>query len=540
MPKFASDGRTPPRLTWVPWIVDADELGGAPVEQGMSPAALDVLYWTGTEWAPGPLAGAGGAPLTASYVTVALDPTLPNERALAVSSPATLTDGGAGGSITIGVQTFGAAQAGAVPLSGGGTANYLRADGTWAAPPGTGVTSVGATAPITTTGGLTPTIGVDDFTSIARGTVPASGGGTSNFLRADGSWAAPSSGAPVGASYVVMSLDGTLTSERVLAAEASVLALTDGGAGGNATISVATNGIGNTKIRQSTALSVVGRSANSLGNVADIAAVAASGAVLRESGSTIGFGAIATAGIANNAVTNAKLAQMAASTIKGNNTGGASDPLDLTAAQTTAMLDVFTSGAKGLAPASGGGSTNFLRADGTWSAPSGGAPTSASYVVMSLDGTLTSERVLAATAPVTVTDGGAGGNATIAVSTFAAGSSGIVPASGGGTTNFLRADGTWVSPGASSFSATSTDVSFTVPVNCQYFDVAHVGATTANKVVASVSATMPTGVDADELEMDPLTVFGSVPTNGTVRLYVAAADQTGRIYGSRRINYALG
>lgn len=38
----------------------------------------------------------------------------------------------------------------------------------------------------------------------------------------------------------------------------------------------------------------------------------------------------------------------------------------------TALFDVFTSGAKGLAPASGGGTTNFLRADGTWAAPGGG------------------------------------------------------------------------------------------------------------------------------------------------------------------------
>jgi hypothetical protein len=36
------------------------------------------------------------------------------------------------------------------------------------------------------------------------------------------------------------------------------------------------------------------------------------------------------------------------------------------------MLDVFTSSLKGLAPASGGGTTNFLRADGTWAAPGGG------------------------------------------------------------------------------------------------------------------------------------------------------------------------
>lgn len=41
------------------------------------------------------------------------------------------------------------------------------------------------------------------------------------------------------------------------------------------------------------------------------------------------------------------------------------------AAAQTALLDAFTSGAKGLAPASGGGSTNFLRADGSWAAPPG-------------------------------------------------------------------------------------------------------------------------------------------------------------------------
>jgi hypothetical protein len=43
-----------------------------------------------------------------------------------------------------------------------------------------------------------------------------------------------------------------------------------------------------------------------------------------------------------------------------------------TATAQTALFDLFTSGAKGLAPASGGGTTNFLRADGTWAAPSGG------------------------------------------------------------------------------------------------------------------------------------------------------------------------
>lgn len=43
-----------------------------------------------------------------------------------------------------------------------------------------------------------------------------------------------------------------------------------------------------------------------------------------------------------------------------------------TAAGATAALDVFTSGLKGLAPASGGGTSNYLRADGTWAAPAAG------------------------------------------------------------------------------------------------------------------------------------------------------------------------
>jgi hypothetical protein len=67
------------------------------------------------------------------------------------------------------------------------------------------------------------------------------------------------------------------------------------------TISVKADGIGNTQLRNSGALSVIGRSANSTGDPADISAVAASGAVLRESGSTLGFGTIATAGIAADA-----------------------------------------------------------------------------------------------------------------------------------------------------------------------------------------------------------------------------------------------
>ena len=80
-----------------------------------------------------------------------------------------------------------------------------------------------------------------------------------------------------------------------------------------------------------------------------------------------GTGVVA-ATIAANVVTNAKAAQMAANTIKGNNTAGTANATDLTAAQATAMLNVFTGALNGLAP-SGGSSTTFLRGDATWVTP---------------------------------------------------------------------------------------------------------------------------------------------------------------------------
>ena len=66
------------------------------------------------------------------------------------------------------------------------------------------------------------------------------------------------------------------------------------------------------------------------------------------------------------------MANMAANSIKGNNTGAVAAPTDLTGTQATALLDPFTSALKGLVPASGGGTTNFLRADGVFAAPPGG------------------------------------------------------------------------------------------------------------------------------------------------------------------------
>jgi hypothetical protein len=72
------------------------------------------------------------------------------------------------------------------------------------------------------------------------------------------------------------------------------------------TAKIAADAVDNTKLRNSAALSVIGRSANSSGDPADIAA-ATDGHVLRRSGTTLEFGQIATGGITNASVTSEKL-----------------------------------------------------------------------------------------------------------------------------------------------------------------------------------------------------------------------------------------
>jgi hypothetical protein len=70
---------------------------------------------------------------------------------------------------------------------------------------------------------------------------------------------------------------------------------------------VKANGISNSQIRQGVATSVIGRSANSTGNVADIAATT-NGTVLKREGDALVFDTVDTADITAAAVTTAKIA----------------------------------------------------------------------------------------------------------------------------------------------------------------------------------------------------------------------------------------
>lgn len=201
---------------------------------------------------------------------------------------------------------FTSTNAGLAGASGGGTTNFLRADGTWTNPPGTTnltYTTAATTGTINSSTGTNATI--PKFTSTDAGLVHGSGGGTANFLRADGTWDAPSTNL----GYTPAASQGTVTSS---------------------------NG-------------------------------------------------------------------------------------------TSAILPEFTSTEAGLVSGSGGGTTNYLRADGGWNAPLG--TTNLSYTAAPAQGTVTSDTGTDATVPV-----------------FDSTNAGLVGGSGGGSTNFLRADGTWHAP----------------------------------------------------------------------------------------------
>lgn len=128
-----------------------------------------------------------------------------------------------------------------------------------------------------------------------------------------------------------------------------------------------TNTITNENLRQSSGLSIIGRSANSTGNVADIIAATDEYILLRR-GTSLIFGQITGTGVANNTLTFNKLQTIsAAHRLLGTDaTGG--NVSELTPTQVTAMLNLFNSSLAGLVPAPGT-STGYkvLHDNGVWS-----------------------------------------------------------------------------------------------------------------------------------------------------------------------------
>lgn len=196
----------------------------------------------------------------------------------------------------------------------------------------------------------------------------------------------------------------------------------------------------------------------------------------------VGPGSVA-ATIANNAVSNAKLAQIAMSTFKGRTTAGTGNVEDLTSTQATALLNAFvgdsgSGGLKGLVPAPiTGDALKFLRGDATWaSVPSAGitdltgdvTATGPGSSVATIANNVVSNAKLAQVATATFkgrTTAGTGNvedltatQATALLNNFvgdsgSGGTKGLVPAPAAGdaaAVKFLRADGTWATTPAGS------------------------------------------------------------------------------------------
>lgn len=102
--------------------------------------------------------------------------------------------------------------------------------------------------------------------------------------------------APVGAEYVVSSADATLTAERVVTNTATVT--WDAGTAAQLKANVPDDAVTDAKLRNSAATSVIGRSAGTTGDPADIAA-SGDGDVLRRASGTLGFGAIPESSVTN-------------------------------------------------------------------------------------------------------------------------------------------------------------------------------------------------------------------------------------------------
>ncbi|MCB9817336.1 hypothetical protein H6795_02220 [Candidatus Nomurabacteria bacterium] len=173
--------------------------------------------------------GGGGAPVGASYLTLALDGTLTGERVLTAGTNISVADTGANGTLTINV------------------ANSPTFSGT--------LTVQGATISVGTTsqlGSLVLNDGSSNTTTLQSAAIasnltfklPSGYGGSGDCIVGDAAGnlsfsstcgTGGSGSAPIAASYLTLGPDGSLTNERVLTGGSNI-SITDGGANGNLTV----------------------------------------------------------------------------------------------------------------------------------------------------------------------------------------------------------------------------------------------------------------------------------------------------------------
>jgi hypothetical protein len=297
-----------------------------------------------------------------------------------------------GGSAIVSTVSISGTPAGEISLQRGGTSGWPA--GNWWGFKG-GVASGSMTfAQLSDaiSGGATIDDGVRFFiTDGTPGSDPLTGGGTGcEAIKQNGAWRAISMGSSAGGAadgdYGDITVSGSGASWAIDNGAVSLPKMADVAAG--TVFYRKTTGTGAPEVQTLATLKTdLGLSGTNSGDQTSITGNAGTATALQTSrnfsisgggisASAVGFDGSAVvvlnASVDAGHITLARMADLAANSFIGNNTGIAATPLALTGTQATALLDAFTTSTKGLAPASGGGTANFLRADGTWAAPAGG------------------------------------------------------------------------------------------------------------------------------------------------------------------------
>jgi hypothetical protein len=159
--------------------------------------------------------------------------------------------------------------------------------------------------------------------------------------------------APLAAEYLVGTANTSLTAERVVTDTTSIVwdlatagqakatrpaLIGDVTAPANSnTLTIAADAVTDAQLRNAGACSVIGRSANTSGDPADISA-ASNDTVLCRTSNALVFSAIQTAMVANDAVTNALLRNSGACSVIGRSANSSGDPADISAGSDDTVL----------------------------------------------------------------------------------------------------------------------------------------------------------------------------------------------------------